>query len=69
MRKPNPHAKIHELTKDVASLKGRFNTLTKRVRALSDIIHEKPGLNPSQEKEILDGLQALVDKLKGVGQI
>ncbi len=65
MPKPNP---LHELTKDVASLKGKFATLTKRVKALSDIIHEKPGLNPSQEKEILDGLQALVDKLKGVGQ-
>ncbi len=66
MRKPNP---LHELTKDVASLKGRFATLTKRVRALSDIIHEKPGLNAAQEKEILDALQAHVDKLKGVGQI
>jgi hypothetical protein len=64
MRKPNP---IHALTKDVASLKGRFATLTKRVKALSDIIHEKPGLNPAQEKEILDGLQALVNKLKSVG--
>ncbi len=69
MRKPSPNADIHALKKDVASLKGKFATLTKRVRSLSDIIHEKPGLNPSQEKEILDGLQAHVDKLKGIGQI
>jgi len=66
MPKPNP---LHALTKDVASLKGKFATLTKRVRALSDIIHEKPGLNEGQAKEILDGLRAHVEKLKGVGQI
>jgi len=66
MRKPNP---LHALTKDVASLKGKLATLTKRVRALSDIIHEKPGLNASQAKEVQDGLQAHVDKLKGVGSV
>jgi hypothetical protein len=65
MRKPNP---LHALTKDVASLKGKFATLTKRVRALSDIIHERPGLNTSEEREVFDGLKAHVEKLKGVGK-
>jgi len=68
MRKPNPTADIHALKKDVASLKGKFATLTKRVRALSDIIHERPGLNASEEREIFDALKAHVDKLKGVGK-
>jgi hypothetical protein len=68
MPKPNPNADIHALKKDVASLKGKFATLTKKVKSLSDILHEKPGLNPAQEKEILDGLQSLVNKLKGVGK-
>jgi polyhydroxyalkanoate synthesis regulator phasin len=65
MRKPNP---IHALTKDVASLKGKLNTLTKKVRVLSDILHGRPGLNEGQAKEVLDALQAHVNKLKGVGE-